>query len=112
MKFCHFGRYFVKKVSSRLSGWSEKSFSQCTLSYEHSEIFTNDLGVCRDLGNRASPVNRAHNEEALSTRRVGLMVSAKDPDRAVLEILLGASCYRNRDKLRPDEISHLAQRQP
>ena len=34
--------------------------SQPALSYEHIENFTKDLQVKRDLGNRASPVNRAH----------------------------------------------------
>ena len=31
-----------------------------TLSYEHSDIFTKDLVMYLDLGNRASPVNRDH----------------------------------------------------
>ena len=39
--------------------------SQPALSYEYIENFTKDLEVTRDLGNRASPVNRAHTEEAL-----------------------------------------------
>ena len=34
--------------------------SQPTLSYEHIENFTKDLEVRRDLGTRASAVNRAH----------------------------------------------------
>ena len=34
--------------------------SQPALSYEHIENFTKDLEVRRDLGNGASPVNRAH----------------------------------------------------
>ena len=34
--------------------------SQPALSYEHVENFTKDLEVRRDLGNRASPVNRDH----------------------------------------------------
>ena len=33
--------------------------SQPAISYEHIENFTKDLEVRRDLGNRASPVNRA-----------------------------------------------------
>ena len=39
--------------------------SQPTLSYEHIENFTKDLEVRRDLGNRASPVNRAHMKRPL-----------------------------------------------
>ena len=34
--------------------------SQPAISYEHIENFTKDLEVRRDLGNRASPVNRPH----------------------------------------------------
>ena len=34
--------------------------SQPTLSYEHIKTFTKALEVRQDLGNRASPVNRAH----------------------------------------------------
>ena len=34
--------------------------SQPALKYEHIENFTKDSEVRRDLGNRASPVNRAH----------------------------------------------------
>ena len=33
---------------------------QPTLSYKHIENFTKDLEVRRDLGNRASPLNRAN----------------------------------------------------
>ena len=39
--------------------------SQPALSYEHIENFTKDLEVMRDLGNRASPVNRAHMKRPL-----------------------------------------------
>ena len=39
--------------------------SHPNLSYEHSEIFTKDLVVYRDLGNRASPVNRDHMKRPL-----------------------------------------------
>ena len=39
--------------------------SQPALSYEHIENFTKDLEVRRDLGNRASPVNRAHMKRPL-----------------------------------------------
>ena len=41
------------------------SVSQATLSYEHIENFTKDLKVRRDLGNRASTVNRAHMKRPL-----------------------------------------------
>ena len=34
-------------------------------SYEHIAIFTKEIGVRRDLGNRASPVNRAHMKRPL-----------------------------------------------
>ena len=40
--------------------------SQPALSYEHIENFTKDLEVRRDLGNRASPVNRAHMKRPLT----------------------------------------------
>ena len=39
--------------------------SQAALSYEHIEDFTKDSEVMRNLGNRASPVNRAHMPERL-----------------------------------------------
>ena len=39
--------------------------SQPDLSYEHVQNFTRDLEVRRDLGNPASPVNRAHVKRAL-----------------------------------------------
>ena len=39
-------------------GWTEPS--QSALSYKHIKNFTKDLEVRRDIGNRASPVNRAH----------------------------------------------------
>ena len=41
---------------------------QPALSYEHIENFTKDLEVRRDLGNRASPVNRAHMKRPLLAR--------------------------------------------
>ena len=48
------------KTSSPLTeiSWLENP-SQPTLSYEHNDIFTKDLEVRRELGNRASLVNRA-----------------------------------------------------
>ena len=45
---------------SRLEKSRSREPSQPTLSYEHIENFTKDSEVRRDLGNRASPVNRAH----------------------------------------------------
>ena len=39
------------------------------LSYEHIEIFTKDSEVRRDLGNRVSPVNRAHTKRLRGIRR-------------------------------------------
>ena len=44
-------------------GWTEprsREPSQSALSYKHIKNFTKDLEVRRDIGNRASPVNRAH----------------------------------------------------
>ena len=47
-------------------GWKtrERESSQSALSYEHIEHFTKDLEVRRDLGNRASTVNRDQCEVA------------------------------------------------
>ena len=45
---------------SRLERPRSRQPSQPVLSNEHIEVFTKDLEVRRDLGNRASPVNRAH----------------------------------------------------
>ena len=50
---------FMAKFPARLARSREPS--QPALSYEHIENFTKDLEVRRDLGNRASPVNRAQN---------------------------------------------------
>ena len=44
-------------------GWTEprsRELSQSALSYKHIKNFAKDLEVRRDIGNRASPVNRAH----------------------------------------------------
>ena len=58
------------KISSPLTeisvGKTEISGTErARLSYEHIENFTKDLEVRRDLGNRASPVNRAHMKRPL-----------------------------------------------
>ena len=45
---------------SRLEKPRSREPSQPAISYEHIETFTKDLEVRRDLGNRASPVHRAH----------------------------------------------------
>ena len=66
----------MEKFSSRLPRSQlekprSRQPSHSTLSYEHSEIFTKDLVVYRDLKNRASPVNRDHMKrplEPLSTQ--------------------------------------------
>ena len=50
--------FIWQKFPARLPRFREPS--QPALSYEHIENFTKDLQVRRDLGNRASPVNRAH----------------------------------------------------
>ena len=55
---CSYGQFLARLVRSREP-------SQPTLSYEHIKNFTKDLEVRRDLGNRASPVNRAHMKWAL-----------------------------------------------
>ena len=56
---------------SRLEKQKSRYPSQDALSYEHIENFTKDLEVRRDLGNRASLVNRAHmkrpSDEELNT---------------------------------------------
>ena len=52
---------FSSPLTEILVGKTEISeSSQPALSYEHIENFTKDLEVRRDLGNRASPVNRTH----------------------------------------------------
>ena len=48
----------MEKVPARLP--RPRELSQLAISYEHVENFTKDLEVRRDLGHRASPVNRAH----------------------------------------------------
>ena len=50
---------------SRLEKPRSREPSQAALSYEHIENFTKDLEVRRDLGNRASPANRAHMKRPL-----------------------------------------------
>ena len=70
---CHAGRHVacaVGKNSSRYEVFIRRKFPAClprsrepsqpALSYEHIEIFTKDLEVRRDLGNRPRPANRAH----------------------------------------------------
>ena len=54
---------------SRLEKPRSREPSQPALSYEHIENFTKDLEVRRDLGNRASPVNRAHMKRPLDVTR-------------------------------------------
>ena len=55
---------------SRLEKPRSREPSQPALSYEHIENFTKDLEVRRDLGNRASPVNRAHMKRPLNGEEV------------------------------------------
>ena len=52
----------MEKFPARLP--RPRELSQPAISYEHVENFTKDLQVRRDLGHRASPVNRASYEEA------------------------------------------------
>ena len=53
---------------SRLEKPRSQEPIQPALSYEHIENFTKDLQVRRDLGNWASPVNRAHMKRPLRAR--------------------------------------------
>ena len=48
----------MEKFPARLP--RSRELSQPALSFEHVQNFTKDLEVRRDLGHRASPVNRAH----------------------------------------------------
>ena len=61
--------YFVENVSSRSPGWSVHmgKFSSRPLIdiFEHIDIFTKKRLARRDLGNRASPVDRAHMKRPL-----------------------------------------------
>ena len=56
----HMAKFPARLPRSRLEKPRSREPSQPALSYEHMENFTKDLEVRRDLGNRASPVNRAH----------------------------------------------------
>ena len=61
--------------SCRDVGWKKprsRQASHPTLSYVHSEIFTKDLVMYRDLGNRASPVNRDHMKKPLGQLVINL----------------------------------------
>ena len=53
-------KFPARLSKSRLEKPRSREPSQRDLSYEHIEIFTKELEVKRDLGNRASPANRAH----------------------------------------------------
>ena len=50
------GKYFIPVTEISVS----TTEISVTFSYEHIEIFTKEIGVRRDIGNRASSVNRAH----------------------------------------------------
>ena len=56
------GEAILSKVSSRSPGLecSYEKICQPGFSYEHNEIFKKDKATRRDLGKRASPVDRAH----------------------------------------------------
>ena len=71
--------YFVKKVSSRSPGLEcsygkifipVTEMSVAKTSYEHIEILTKERVARRDLGNRASPVDRAHMKRPLDCRQL------------------------------------------
>ena len=59
------GKFPARLPRSRLEKPRSREPIQPALSYEHIENFTKDLEVRRDLGNRASPVNRAHMKRPL-----------------------------------------------
>ena len=57
--------YDVENTAGNARGCHpDREQRQPTLSYEHIEIFTKNLEVRRNLGNRASPVNRAQRKRA------------------------------------------------
>ena len=59
--------YDVENTAGKARGCHpdrEQSQPTLSISYEHIEIFTKDLEVRRNLGNRASPVNRAQRKRA------------------------------------------------
>ena len=63
----HMAKFPARLPRSRLEKPRSREPSQPTLSYEHIENFTKNSEVRRDLGNRASPVNRPGSyEEALT----------------------------------------------
>ena len=53
----------MANLSARLP--RSRELSKPALSYEHIENFRKDLEVKGDLGNRASPINRAHMKSPL-----------------------------------------------
>ena len=57
---CSYGKFPARLPRSRLEKPRSRQPSQPALSYEDVEIFLKDQGMCRDLRDRASPVNRAH----------------------------------------------------
>ena len=63
-------KFSARLPRSRLEKPRSREPSQPALSYEHIENFTKDLEVRRDLGNRASPVNRAHMKRPLDQKQV------------------------------------------
>ena len=62
-------KFSARLPRSRLEKPRSREPSQPALSYEHIDNFTKDLEVRRDLGNRASPVNRAHMKRPLLEKR-------------------------------------------
>ena len=63
---------------SRLEKPRSREPSQPALSYEHIENFPKDLEVRRDLGNQASPVNRADMKRPLNGEEVMEQFFRKD----------------------------------
>ena len=61
---CSYGKIFIP-VTEISAVETEISVTGLAFSYEHIEYFTKEIGVKRDLGNRAIPVNRDHMKRPL-----------------------------------------------
>ena len=63
-KLCHFGHYDARAKLFCQKGFVPVTGLECSyvniFSYEHIKFFTKERVARRDLGNRASPVDRAH----------------------------------------------------
>ena len=97
-KLCHFGRYLIKAKLFCLKCFDPVTRLECSYgkifipvteisvaktSYEHFDIFTKKRVARRDLGNRASPVDRAHMKRVkllIVVQCVAVLYSVKIPD--------------------------------